>query len=178
MRDRRERFEEMYRQHDQRVLAYALRRAPAEVAKDAVADAFLAAWRRFDELPDDALPWLIAATRRTLSNHRRALGRQLAVAERLAREPLHQPEASTDGDAAAIRAALARLSADDREALTLLAWEGLSPTQAARALGCTASAFRVRLHRARRRLRAGLREIEDRQVRLNADRPARVEEVA
>jgi RNA polymerase sigma-70 factor (ECF subfamily) len=45
-----------------------------------------------------------------------------------------------------------RLSAADREVLALVAWEQLSVADAARALGCSASVFSVRLHRARRRL--------------------------
>ena len=41
-------------------------------------------------------------------------------------------------------------------ALLLIAWEDLTPSQAARALGIHPAAFRVRLLRARRRLRASL----------------------
>jgi RNA polymerase sigma-70 factor (ECF subfamily) len=48
--------------------------------------------------------------------------------------------------------ALARLPEAECEALTLIVWEGLTPQQAAVALGCSAVAVRVRLHRARRRL--------------------------
>jgi len=47
--------------------------------------------------------------------------------------------------------ALKALSREDREALLLIAWEELTPSQAARSLGISATAFRVRLHRARRR---------------------------
>jgi RNA polymerase sigma-70 factor, ECF subfamily len=46
----------------------------------------------------------------------------------------------------------------DREALLPAAWEDLAPAQAARALGPNPTAFRVRLLRARRRLRAALDE--------------------
>jgi RNA polymerase sigma-70 factor (ECF subfamily) len=52
--------------------------------------------------------------------------------------------------------ALRSLSRLDREALLLVAWEDLTPTQAARSLGINATAFRVRLLRARRRLRTRL----------------------
>ena len=52
--------------------------------------------------------------------------------------------------------ALRALRGSDREALLLVAWEDLTPTQAAAALGITPTAFRVRLYRARRRLRATL----------------------
>jgi RNA polymerase sigma-70 factor (ECF subfamily) len=38
----------------------------------------------------------------------------------------------------------------------LIAWEGLSPTQAAASLGVSLPTFSVRLHRARRRLQSEL----------------------
>ena len=56
----------------------------------------------------------------------------------------------------ALGVALRSLSRLDREALLLVAWEDLTPTQAARSLGISPTAFRVRLLRARRRLRAKL----------------------
>lgn len=142
----------MYRQCEQRVLGYALRRAPVEVAKDTAAETFLAAWRRFDELPQDPLPWLIATTRRTLANQRRSSVRQARLADRLAHERPARIESIVAGDGdLLVRAAFQRLTVDDREALALVAWDGLSPSQAARSLGCSTVAFRVRLHRARRR---------------------------
>ena len=51
-----------------------------------------------------------------------------------------------------IAAALAGLREGDREVLTLLAWDGLTPAQASESLGCSRATFAVRLHRARRRL--------------------------
>lgn len=153
----------MYRRYERRVLAYALRRGPVEAAKDAVADAFLAAWRRFDELPEDPLPWLIEATRRTLANQRRSAARQARLAERLAGEPLPRPDSTLAGGIAdgSVRAALARLEFADREALALVAWDELTPSEAARSLGCSAVAFRVRLHRARRRFERALAELDE-----------------
>jgi RNA polymerase sigma-70 factor (ECF subfamily) len=55
-----------------------------------------------------------------------------------------------------LASALRSLSPLDREALLLIAWEDLTPSQAARALRINPAAFRVRLLRARRRLRAAL----------------------
>jgi RNA polymerase sigma-70 factor (ECF subfamily) len=52
--------------------------------------------------------------------------------------------------------ALADLTEPDREILTLVAWHGLSPKEAARVVGITVATYRVRLHRARRRLVAAL----------------------
>jgi RNA polymerase sigma-70 factor (ECF subfamily) len=163
----------MYRQYEQRLLGYALRRAPVEVAKDAVAETFLAAWRRFDELPEDPLPWLVQATRKTLANQRRSSARQLRLAERLAREAAAEPRPSVGGmlGDGPVRAALNRLGADDREALALVAWDGLTPAQAAHSLGCTPVAFRVRLHRARRRFERALADVDEAESRRHT--PAR-----
>jgi RNA polymerase sigma-70 factor (ECF subfamily) len=55
----------------------------------------------------------------------------------------------------------------------LTAWEELSSTDAAKVLGCSATAYRIRLHRARKRLRERL---EDRVQPLAAT--ARTEESA
>jgi RNA polymerase sigma-70 factor (ECF subfamily) len=52
--------------------------------------------------------------------------------------------------------ALAALPEKEREVLMLTAWEELSGSEAARVLGCSATAYRIRLHRARRRLRERL----------------------
>ena len=155
--DRRQLFEAMFRRCEEPVLSYALRRAPAEIARDAVADAFVAAWRRFDELPQDPLPWLIGATRKTLANQRRATARQARLAERLTGEhpdDVFAPDARADEPV--VWRALRGLSAADRETLALVAWDGLTPTQAARSLDCAPVAFRVRLHRARQRLERAL----------------------
>lgn len=48
---------------------------------------------------------------------------------------------------------LAKLPDHEREAL-LVAWDDLSADQAARVLGISAGAVRVRIHRARKRLQA------------------------
>jgi DNA-directed RNA polymerase specialized sigma24 family protein len=56
--------------------------------------------------------------------------------------------------------ALASLSATDRDALMLTVWDGLSASDAGRVLGCSTTAFAVRLHRARRRLRDALLRID------------------
>jgi len=57
---------------------------------------------------------------------------------------------------AAVLAALARLSDDDRELLSLMAWHSLSTREAARIVGCSTATFFVKLHRARKRLEQAL----------------------
>jgi DNA-directed RNA polymerase specialized sigma24 family protein len=56
------------------------------------------------------------------------------------------------GEAELVRRALGELSERDREALLLIAWEGLDPARAAQVAGCSRATFAVRLHRARKRL--------------------------
>jgi RNA polymerase sigma-70 factor (ECF subfamily) len=152
--ERDERFERLFRASYGAVRAFALRRAPHDVAQDVVAETFLVAWRRLDDVPADALPWLYGVARRVLANERRSAGRRAALARRLALEPA--PAEPAEHDAGLLRAALARLPERQREALMLTAWEELSGARAARAAGCSAATFAVRLHRARVRLAAEL----------------------
>ena len=78
-----ERFELLYRQHARLVLAYALTRTTRENAHDATASTFLVAWRRFDHVPDDPLPWLIGVARWVLADQWRSDLRRSALRERL-----------------------------------------------------------------------------------------------
>jgi RNA polymerase sigma-70 factor, ECF subfamily len=156
---RRERFAQAFEEHFRAVSAYALRRTTPAEAEDAVAETFLVAWRRLDELPDDAKPWLLGVARRVLANQRRAAGRRHALVERVAGTPAGEEDPPRRP---AVLQALARLSDTDREVLLLVAWDGLSVQEAAAALRCTRTAAKVRLHRARRRFRAELHRLERR----------------
>ncbi len=164
-----QRFEELFRRHYPAVRGYALRRTSPDAAQDAVAETFLVAWRRLDDVPDDELPWLFGVARRVLANQRRSSDRGEAHQQRLAGAEAEAPdlEASVT-ESEVVRAALARLSERDREALMLVAWHGLTGKRAARAAGCTRTAFDVRLHRARRRLAAQLEILDPPPVAANA----------
>jgi RNA polymerase sigma-70 factor (ECF subfamily) len=146
-----ERFERLYRANYAAVLAYALRRTAAEQAHDAAAETFLIAWRRLGDVPSDARPWLLGVARRVLANQRRSDRRRVALTARLANEP-PAARGHEESGTPSVLAALAELAERDREALLLVAWEGLDHPQAAAAIGCSRPAFAVRLHRARRRL--------------------------
>lgn len=157
--DRRRAFDALWAAHADAVYGYARRRADEEPARDALAETFTVAWRRIDELPGDAaLPWLLGTCRRVLANQRRGEGRRRRLADRLRGLAPDALPGLADGsaEAAAVRAAFLDLSARDREALALIAWDGLSPAQAAAVCGCSATAFTTRLHRARRRMAAAL----------------------
>ena len=151
------RFEAAFREHYADILAFALRRtSDRAAADDAAAETFAVAWRRRDAIPVRPLPWLYAVALRVLANQRRGSARRRALEERVAGEPAAGSAAADPGDAlgrrTAFAAAFACLDEDDREVLRLVAWEGLEPRAAASVLGCSPGAFRVRLHRARRRL--------------------------
>ena len=147
-----ERFREVFA-HLGAVTAYARRRGSRD-ADGIAAEAMSIAWRRLADLPrDDALPWLYATARNLLLAERRAVSR---TAWEAAESSMPAPELNEIDPQ--LDLALRSLSPSDREALLLVAWEDLTPTQAARALGLKPTAFRVRLLRARRRLRAALDE--------------------
>ena len=159
---RDERFERLYVEHCPAVRRYVRRRADAALVEDTVSETFLVAWRRLDAVPDDALPWLLGVARRALANQRRATGRRARLAERLAAEP--PLAAAPTEQARAVLVALAALRAADREVLMLVCWDGLDSGRAARVLGTTAVAVRLRLHRARRRLSKLLTEDQEEEL--------------
>lgn len=152
-------FRRLYMEHGREILAYALRRTGGpEDAADVVAETFLVAWRRLEDVPPDpqARLWLYGVARRMLSNQRRGERRRERLGERLRADlppVLADPPELQGPDALA---ALERLGSDDREVLRLSAWEELSPSEVAAVLGISAVAARSRLHRARRRLRRAL----------------------
>lgn len=154
-------LDRLYREHATAVRAYALRRTDPTTADDVCAEVWAIAWRRLDEIPEDPLPWLLGVARRVLANQRRGRQRTAALRERLAGQTHVWTPAPDIPSDRTLAAALAQLRPLDREALMLIAWEELSPKQAAAALGIRPGTFAVRLHRARTRLAAALREAEE-----------------
>ncbi len=153
----RERFERCFDAHYLRIFAFAARRvAGRESAEDVVADTFAIAWRRRDRIPEEALPWLYAIAANVIANQYRSSSRRQNLDERLAGEAgvaaLAADPAEALGGRDELAVALGRLEEAEREVLRLVAWEGLSTREGARVVGCSPGAFRVRLHRARRKL--------------------------
>ncbi len=135
-----------------------MRHVDPDTAQEVVAETFLVAWRRLRDVPGDPLPWLIVVARNTISNDRRSVYRARTLETELRRlaSVSRASEEAPDGEVLereTMLRALATLTGKEREALLLLAWDGLSPAQAAEVLGCTTTAFNVRVHRARQRLR-------------------------
>lgn len=156
------RFERIWSDNARAVLRYAYRQVPRSEVDDVVAETFAVAWRRLDEIPERALPWLLGVARGVAANARRSSQRRSALHLRIVRNASADASPDVSGvdadlDPAAAQA-LAGLSARDRELLTLLAWDGLSPSEAATVTGCSPPTLHVRLHRARTRFRVLLAE--------------------
>ncbi|MFH9133694.1 RNA polymerase sigma factor [Streptomyces sp. NPDC017524] len=151
-----QRFAEVYRDHRGAIEAYAARRVHPDRVADVVADVFLTAWRRMEDIGDtDELPWLYGVARRTLANDRRSQRRQLSLTELLAAQPASFDSEHADSVIAVadLAKAFGLLKEEDQEILRLAIWENLSVSGQARALECSMAAARVRLFRARKRLK-------------------------
>lgn len=152
-----ERFTRLYDAHHRRVYAYAVSRAGRQLADEVVSETFLVAWRRLADIPAAELPWLLGVARNVLRDQFRADTRRRSLDAELRSWAeavgTHAGDVADDvADRAEILNALTSLSEDDRELLTLVAWDGLTSREAARVVGCSAATYSVRLHRARRRL--------------------------
>jgi RNA polymerase sigma factor (sigma-70 family) len=155
MLTREERFNRLHERHFEAIRRYAFRRSPA-LADDIVSETFLVAWRRLDDVPDDARPWLFGVARNARLNLQRSTRRQDALAMRLTGELAGAAQEDTDAPADAAATALAALSERDREILLLDAWEGLNRREIAAVLSCSVANVSVRLHRARARFARAL----------------------
>jgi RNA polymerase sigma-70 factor (ECF subfamily) len=164
--DPKDRFRRIYDAHYRDIAAYARRRLDRHDADDVIAETFLVAWRRLDDVPDEdlTLPWLYGVARRVLSQGRRSGRRRDRLTARL--RMLSTPDQTTVSevdhldDRQVVRVALARLRPEDQELLRLAEWEGLTPRELAPVFDCSANAISIRLHRAHRRFREALDSVD------------------
>jgi len=152
-----ERFQALYADHHARVYAYAVSRVGRQLADEVVSEVFLVAWRRRADVPVPALPWLLTVARNTACSQFRGSARQRSISAEMrdwvTEAELSEPDvADAVSERLSVLTALAALPEADRELLTLVAWHGLKPNEAARVVGCSTATYFVRLHRARRRL--------------------------
>jgi RNA polymerase sigma-70 factor (ECF subfamily) len=146
----------LYERHAPAVFRFLARRTGAAAAEDLLSEVFIAALGARAQLvahqSGSALPWLYGISVNVVRHHLRR-----------AAPPNHaMVDPGVDWDAVAARldaqaqrsqlvAALSALTPVERDLLLLVAWEGLTPAQAADALGISKVAARSRLHRARQR---------------------------
>lgn len=138
-------------------LAYSMLGDRAE-AEDATQEAVTKAWRKLHQLRPGmpVRPWFLAIVANQCRNVRRARWfrlPRLATVDRSAE--WRDPAGKLD-----LERALERLPMADRQALFLHYYLDLPIEEVAQALGTTAGAVKVRIHRARARLRPGLEEVD------------------
>jgi RNA polymerase sigma-70 factor (ECF subfamily) len=160
-------FGELFERHARAVFAFcAHRTGDLALAEDLASVVFLEAWRRRRCVAlagASALPWLLGTANNVVRNQRRSLRRHRAALARLSASPVSasdEDEAIARIDAqrtlsAALRE-IERLPRQQREALTLVLWSGLSYQEAADALGVPVGTVRSRVARARAALGAAL----------------------
>ena len=160
----------LFHAYQPRIQQFARRRVGADAAQEIVAETFLVAWRRLHDIPDPPLPWLYRVASLEIANFHRRQVKSLEV-ERAVRQSLDPGATRRDAsenfdrtefdrtESEAIARAFESLEPREHEILRLATWEGLSSAEGAIVLGCSISAYRVRLHRARSRLtkKSGLR---------------------
>jgi RNA polymerase sigma factor (sigma-70 family) len=165
---REARFVALYRGHYREVRDYCRRRVQENVLDDVVAETFLTAWRRLDDIPEGvrARFWLYCVAYRVIGHQWRSESRRRRLAERVrstARGAGPDGE-TTDGTAGndLVLDAVARLNATDAEVLRLAIWEQLSVGDIATVLDIAPNAVKQRLHRARHNLGREYRRLASR----------------
>ncbi|WP_241845013.1 RNA polymerase sigma factor [Streptomyces silvensis] len=154
-------FAALVERHATDLHGYFARRAP-QAADDLHAELWLRAYaarRGYDPERGSVRAWLFGVARNVLSAHWRQRAADRPGLPRSAGDD--DPWAAVDDRLVAasmapqLRALLAQLPSVERELLLLVAWEQLSPTEAAAVVGIPAATARTRLHRARNRMRDG-----------------------
>jgi RNA polymerase sigma-70 factor (ECF subfamily) len=149
----------LYRRHARAVLSYLVRRVDTNEAEDLLSEVFAAALsarnRVVPHVSGSALPWLYGIAGNVVRYHLRNahVGDQPVDGETTVDWDAVDDRLDAETRRVALRRALDGLTLRERELLLLVAWEGLTPSQAAQALGISAGAARFRLYRARQHAR-------------------------
>ncbi|MFS8102982.1 RNA polymerase sigma factor [Lentzea alba] len=158
-------FEEIYESEFDVVMAYFARRtADPQTAADLTADTFVAAitsFGTFDPSRGTARGWVLGIARRVFAQHCEAVTRGRDVVARIHGHRTLDTDEITDlvtridAERAGreLIAAMTVLSDVDREVIELVDLVGMTPKDAAIALGMSSGALRIRLFRARGKVR-------------------------
>lgn len=161
-------FEAFYAHHVRAVSGYVARRTQ-DGAEDVVSETFITAWRRRADIPEDrAAAWLYRTAAHHMAHARRSTARHTRIVDKVSALPeTPAPDIADDvtddmvSDLAAqrVRKAIDSLPPGDQEILRLWAWENLSPKDIALVLGLPGVHVRMKLSRARKKLRKKLDEL-------------------
>jgi RNA polymerase sigma-70 factor (ECF subfamily) len=152
-------FERLYHEHAQAIYAYCLRRTSRDEAKDATADVFAVAWRRFADVPNDdgALPWLYVVARNVLRDRSRSTRRRERLTLKIGSQaPEHvegpEPQVIRSTEHEQVLAAIGKLPEKDQEIIRLVEWEGISRDRVAEMMYVSRAAIDKRMARAYKKL--------------------------
>jgi RNA polymerase sigma-70 factor (ECF subfamily) len=143
-------LEQIFRAHQKEIFVYFLRTlGDRDRAEDLAQETFLRACGSALRFRGDSSvrTWVFSIARRVLVDHYRRRAPEVLT------EPPEQPRPTDPGARIDVERALALLPVAAREAIVMVDVIGLSPSEAADAIGATPNAFRVRLHRARQQFR-------------------------
>jgi RNA polymerase sigma-70 factor (ECF subfamily) len=166
-RDEPEQFAALFDRYGDAVHRYVARRIGPDAAEDLTAETFTTAFQRrhsYDLTCAEARPWLFGIATNLMSRHRRAEARRFKALAKVP-QPVEHEEPLADRAVAKVgatgvrrelAAALAKLSARQRDVLLLVAWGDLGYEETAQALGVPIGTVRSRLNRARSKLREAL----------------------
>lgn len=163
-RDPRSRFRSLYESTFRDIYAYVARsQGTGSDTDDVVAETYLAAWRRINDVPaspEDRL-WMYGVARNTLARFQRTRQRRSHLFSRLSTQPGPVVRfIESDSRHPEVLEAVSHLPNREREVVQLIYWDGLSQDEAAAVLGCSVNALRIRLHRAKERLSRRLGVLE------------------
>ena len=152
-------FMEVVTRHETAIGSYLARRVGREAAEDLLGEVWVAAFesrRSYDQSYPDARPWLYGVALNRLRRYWRSQPAEDLTPDVTDLAPGWDPWASVDTGVdtrTVLRKALAKLRPEEREVLTLVAWEDQTAAEAARTLGMPAGTARRLLHQARTALR-------------------------
>jgi len=154
-------FDSLYREHAPAVHRFVLALSgDAAAADDVTAETFVRVWSTRDRIRHETVrAFLFTIARRLwLQGVRGRWRARPLVDEHLDRSPDPEARAASRVEWERMRRRLARLDLDDRAALLMRA-DALSYEEIARVLDISAGAAKVRVHRARKRLRTDMGEM-------------------
>jgi RNA polymerase sigma-70 factor (ECF subfamily) len=169
------RFREVHDRFYRDVYAYCRRRTSTDSVDDAVADTFVTAWRKSDEIPpgDQALPWLYGVAYRVLTHQWRSNFRRGRLTQKVASiggisTSLPEELVIAGHEQRQVLIALGALRHNDQEILRLTVWEELSHADIAISLGISVGAVRQRFYAAKKKLTDEYNRLESRKIQSPA----------
>jgi len=148
-------FAGFYRRYYRLVLTMAQRRlADFDAAQDVTASVFRIAWEYHLSGKELTLPWLYQTLRNVVGNEYRHQTRSDALFTKLAPMYCESIPPEPVDEQLTVREAMRQLSPNEYDLLCMAYWEDLSASEIGDILGCSATAVRVRLMRARTHMKS------------------------